>query len=248
MIDYNLPSKPIHFNQQLATKTLLWSGIDTEQRFTQNCADQQNYKKLQQLGWLDNKFTYVYNSEGFRDEEFDQQPAALALGCSHTEGVGIPIQASWPRQLQNLLGLKVWNLGSSGAALDTCFRLLDYWIIHLNVKYVFCAMPGLERYEVFENNHWSNVLPTMKPPYFLEGFHKNYLAYRENSDMNRRKNLLAMEHLCSEKSIEFYYEYVEDFFTGPTARDLQHCGPEAEKKIASAFYNKLQGHHANTII
>jgi hypothetical protein len=237
---------PTHFNQRFASTTQLWSGSDSDKLFKENCAIEKNYKKLKDLGWLDGKvLTYQYNSQGFRDEEFDQQPAGIALGCSHTEGVGIHAEHAWPQQLQNLLGQKVWNLGSGGAALDTCYRLLEYWIEHLNVKFVVCAVPSISRYEVF-NSNWSNILPSTPLEInmsWLTGYQKNYLSYDQNSELNRRKNIQAMQHICDKHSVPFYYDWSEDILSGALARDLQHHGAEAQEKIAKKFFNTIKGNN-----
>jgi hypothetical protein len=227
---------PRHFNQHFASTTQLWSGTDSEERFNRNCKIAN--KKLKDLGWLDGKtLTYQYNSEGFRDDEFDQQPAGIALGCSHTEGVGVHSEHAWTSQLQHMLGQKVWNLGVGGSALDTCHRLLEYWIENLNVKFVVCAVPGISRYEVF-NNNWSNILPSIPLKinmHWLAGYQKNYLSYDQNSELNRRKNLQAMQHICNKYNIPFYYDLLKDFVDAALARDLQHCGTDAHKKLANKF-------------
>ena len=200
---------PTHFYQQFASTTQLWDGTDSEENFKANCKIEKNYKKLNDLGWLGpNVITYKYNSQGFRDAEFDQQPAGIALGCSHTMGTGVPVEHAWPSQLQSMLGQKVWNLGIGGAALDTCYRLLEYWIENLNVKFVVCAVPGIARYEVF-NNNWSNILPSM--PFdinnldWLAGYQKNYLSHDQNSELNRRKNLQAMQHICNQYNLSLIH-------------------------------------------
>jgi hypothetical protein len=237
---------PTHFNQQFASTTQLWSGSDSEENFKANCAIEENYKKLKDLGWLDGKvLTYQYNSQGFRDEEFDQQPAGIALGCSHTQGVGIHAKQTWPRQLQHMLGQKIWNLGSGGAALDTCYRLLEYWIEHLNVKFVVCAVPGITRYEVFDSN-WSNILsmmPIETDMPWLAGYQKNYLLYDQNSELNQRKNLQAMQYICNKYNIPFYYDLMEDFMVGPLARDLMHSGADAQERLANKFFNIIKGNN-----
>jgi len=238
---------PTHFNQKFASTTQLWSGSDSDELFKKNCAIEENYKKLNDLGWLDGKvLTYQYNSQGFRDEEFDQQPAGIALGCSHTQGVGIHAEHAWPQQLQNLLGQKVWNLGSGGAALDTCYRLLEYWIEHLNAKFVICIVPGISRYEVF-NGNWSNIIPSMPLEThnlnWLVGYQKNYLLYDQNSELNRRKNIQAMQHICDKHGVPFYYDWAEGTLSGALARDLQHHGAEAQEKLANKFFNIIQGNN-----
>ena len=238
---------PTHFNQKFASTTQLWSGSDTEKNFKANCAIEENYKKLKDLGWIDGKvLTYQYNSQGFRDEEFDQQPAGIALGCSHTQGVGVRLEHVWPSKLQNLLGQKIWNLGSGGAALDTCYRLLEYWIEHLNAKFVICIAPGISRYEVF-NSNWSNILPSMSLEIhnldWLIGYQKNYLLYDQNSELNRRKNIQAMQYLCDKHGVPFYYIWADGSLSGALARDLFHHGADEQEKLANEFFNIIKGNN-----
>jgi hypothetical protein len=238
---------PTHFYQQFASTTRLWNGTDSEENFNANCAVEENYKKLNHLGWLEpNVITYKYNNQGFRDDEFDQQVAGIALGCSHTQGIGVPVEHAWPSHLQHMLGQKVWNLGIGGAALDTCYRMLEYWIEHLNVKFVVCAVPSISRYEVF-NSNWSNILPSMpleiKNLDWLVGYQKNYLLYDQNSEMNQRKNLQAMQHICNKYHIPFYYDLLKKFGGHALARDLQHCGTDAHAILANKFFNIIQGNN-----
>jgi hypothetical protein len=238
---------PTHFYQQFASTTRLWDATDSEENFKANCAVEENYNKLKDLGWLEpNVITYKYNSQGFRDDEFDQQPAGIALGCSHTMGTGIRIEHTWPSQLQNLLGQKIWNLGSGGAALDTCYRLLEYWIENLNVKFVVCAVPNISRYEVF-NSKWLNILPSMpldiKGFDFLRDYQKNYLLYDQNSEINQRKNLQVMQYICHKKDVPFYYDLMKGFVDAKLARDLLHCGIDTQEKLANKFFNIIQGNN-----
>jgi len=229
---------PTHFNQQYASNTQLWCPMDTKELFEQNCAEQNTREKLEKLGWIGTDIIYKFNSEGFRDDEFDQQPAGLALGCSHTQGVGIQASDAWPRQLEKMLEQKIWNLGVGGSALDTCYRFLEYWIDQLNIKFVVCAVPHIFRYEVFDNN-WSNILPSTIVPGWLEGYQKNYLVHNQNSNLNRRKNLLAMQNICDKHNVPFYYNLLDNFHSKASARDLQHHGPEASYDLAKKFVNTI---------
>lgn len=232
---------PTHFNQHLASTTQLWSATDSEEKFNENCKTEEQYIKLKSLGWLEpGVITYKHNSHGFRDVEFDQQPAGMALGCSHTFGVGVRHEQAWPTQLQRMLGQKIWNLGIPGAALDTCYRMLEYWIQHLNIKFVVCAVPDISRYEVFDGN-WSNIFfPNKRTPKWLLGYQKNFLLYDQNSEMNRRKNLQAMQYICSKHNVQFYYDLLEDFVDSRDARDLMHCGALAQEKLATKFLQMME--------
>ena len=238
---------PWHLYQQFASTTQLWNGTDSEENFKANCAIEENCKKLNDLGWLEpNVITYKYNSQGFRDDNFDQQPAGIALGCSHTFGLGVPVEHAWPQQLQRMLEQKVWNLGVGGAALDTCYRLLEYWIEHLNAKFVVCAVPGIARYEVFDSN-WSSILPSLPLEInnldWLVEYQKNYLSHDQNSELNRRKNIQAMQHICTKYNIPFYYDLLTDFSDTKLARDLLHCGTDTQKRLANKFFNIVQGNN-----
>ncbi len=232
---------PSHFNQQFASTTQLWNGTDSENNFKKNCAIPESRKILEELGWLvPESLTYKFNSEGFRDDEFDQQPAGLAIGCSHTQGVGIKNEHTWPSQLQSMMGQKIWNLGVGGAALDTCYRLLEYWIKHLNVKFVICVVPGISRYEICTENNWTNFVPTSEIRPYLEGYHREYLMYDQNSIVNRQKNLYAMKYICYLHQVPFYYDLLDDFEHHSNARDLQHRGGSSYQLIANKFFNSIK--------
>ena len=125
-----------HTQTQFANKSLRWSGADSEQRFDQHQRDPVKSKILQELGWTKESITYNYNSAGFRDRQFDSTVSGIAIGCSITEGTGVREEQTWPSVLEKSTNYKVWNLGVAGCSLDCCFRLLDYWIRHLNAKFV----------------------------------------------------------------------------------------------------------------
>ena len=235
---------PYHWNQTEASTTKFWYGSDSESEYKKNCSDPERLHKLQKYGWYEcNDLTYRYNSQGFRDDEFDQRPAALALGCSFTQGTGLKVDQCWPRQLENLLQKKVWNLGIAGTSLDTCYRLLEYWINHLNVDSVFCAVPPIDRFEVFIDQ-WesfsSNNLLDQRPEWLITHY-KNYLSHSENSELNRHKNIHAMRDICSQHKVSFYVNYLNNFHCDTDARDLMHFGPGFHAAIAQDFFKQVKG-------
>jgi len=233
---------PYHINQIYASTTQKWSGHgDTEQNFKTNCADKTTYERLKNLGWIGTDIIYKFNSEGFRDDEFDQQPAGLALGCSLTQGIGIHADDTWPKQLEKMLGQKIWNLGSGGAALDTCYRFLEYWIEHLNIQFVACAVPSISRYEIFAatSSNWLSILPQCDVPHWLKKYQQQYLLHDQNSELNRRKNLSAMQNICNKHNVPFYYNLFDNFWDIGNARDLMHCGSSANYNLAKEFVNTI---------
>ena len=224
-------------------QTLRWSGMDSELLFKKHCQDPDKKRILEEQGFLNpDCITYSYNHQGFRCDSFDDRPAGIALGCSFTEGVGIPLNNTWPTVLSELLGQHIWNLGAGGGALDTCFRVLDYYIDILNVKFVILCSPHHWRFEFFDKND--------KPRTFIgghldtekhRGFAEEWMTSDLNINTNAQRNILAMKWRCQEKNIPFFeLKNNENLQKDALGRDLAHPGIEANKKFAHLCYEKIK--------
>lgn len=236
----------LHHNYDKRNQILYWAGTDQKDRFEANCRDPVNRQKLQDLGWLDPNpelILYKYNSFGFRDEEFDDRACGLALGCSHTEGTGLPEDKIWARLLSKLIGTHIWNLGVGGSSLDTAYRLLDYWLPTLKPKFIVCCVPDQFRLEVFDCGNPASIVPHHQLPQ-LQNFYKVWTDDDTNAKILKRKNLLAMQQICDQADIPFYYIDCQELGTKDhtrwppgSARDLMHCGVELHEIFAQKMYN-----------
>ena len=235
--------KPNQFYQIFAGQTLEWCSTDSKELFEKNCNNLNQRNRLEQFGWLTcAPIIYQFNSEGFRDEEFDSGPAGIALGCSHTQGIGTHVESTWPAQLGQLLNKKIWNLGVGGGALDTCYRMLEYWIQHLEVKFVVCQVPDLSRFEVFDH-HWTTILPSETGVEWMESYRKKWIIFEENSKLNQRKNLRAMQQICDQHRVPFFYD-LEPFKNcndNSNARDLLHHGKNYHQLLAKKMHEQIKG-------
>jgi hypothetical protein len=226
-----------------ADKIMRWSGMDSKQLFEKHCQAPDKKRILEQQGFLDlNCISYSYNHQGFRSDEFDNRPAGIALGCSFTEGVGIPLNKTWPSVLSELLNHHVWNLGVGGSGMDTCFRMLDHYLNILNVKFVVLCSPSPLRFEFFDRY---DVPRTFIPMHLDNEKHRDFAKEWMTSDLNTntqaRRNILAMKWRCQEKNIPFFeLSFAKHFNKDGLARDLAHPGVEANKKFAHLFYNKVK--------
>jgi len=230
----------MHHNFGFKNKTLQWTGSDSQARFDLNCKDPENLKLLQNLGWTNpGCVSYTYNSFGFRDEEFDDRPCGLALGCSHTEGVGIPQSAAWPSVLGKLSGTHVWNLGVGGSGIDTCFRLLEHWLPILKPQFVTMCIPPADRVEVFDRGHPATVMVSQTEPAHLHSYFKVWAADDSNSEISKRKNLLAMQQLCDVAKIPLRYIDSREWYSHAHARDLMHHGVSANAEFARQMHQLL---------
>lgn len=237
----------LHGNWCLKSQTVTWSGSDHQHQFNENCSDRTKLAKLKDLGFdSPESVSYSYNRLGFRAPEFDQRPCGIALGCSFTEGVGIPIEYSWPTQLSNMLGTHVWNLGVGGSSLDTAFTLLEYYIDQLPTQFVTVCVPPVNRFEFYIDEVPQRVMlenliiDNWYVPKFYHAFFKGWFSNDLNPQINQRKNLLAMKQLCADRNIPLYVlNSAVDLILDGRARDLAHPGVDANRDFAEKMHKKI---------
>lgn len=236
---------PFHLGQITRKKDApRWNAYDSESRYMAHMRDPHTRSRMEQLGWTDpDAINYTYNHQGFRAEEFDDRAAGLAIGCSHTMGAGNRLEQTWPFLLSQLAGIHVWNLGVGGAALDTNFRLLDHYIKILRPRFVVHGVPQISRFEFYMNDRWWSVVAGYLPSE-LEQIHpyiKQYYMHDENSEINVRKNLMAIRYLCKSLDIPYYAMDVQQTMdmNECAARDLIHPGPIQQRIFAEAMHDLM---------
>lgn len=84
---------------------------------------------------------YNLNSYGYRCNEFDNQEI-LILGCSQTEGYGLPLELTWPYLLSKKMNKDYINLAKGGegpqAQITKAFKFFEEFY---NPKYIFAVFP-----------------------------------------------------------------------------------------------------------
>jgi hypothetical protein len=245
-------SKPFHNGTYYAGKTLEWLPTDTQELFGKLVQDPNHRAYFAEQGWLEpGAISYKINSEGFRCEEFAvDEPCMIALGCSYTVGIGLPIDVIWPTLVGRELGLKVYNLAWGGNSTDTCFRLARYWIPKLKPSVVAMLAPPRSRIEV--STIPGTVLPVeifmpmSQSMLFRESdeYLKHWFSNEKNHFDNQEKNMLAIESIAVQNSAKFTAIKVDneaaccrDQFD--YARDYMHTGPTAHKLLADTILRQL---------
>lgn len=237
---------PYHRWRSHGGKTLAWLGTDTQLLYDHNCHDPERRARLERAGWYPyTPIEYKFNSHGFRTDEFDQSPGILALGCSYTQGVGLHQHQTWPGVVAQLTGQTVWNLGVGGASLDTCFRLLEYWVDNLKISAVVVLVPHIDRVEVVLNDARVESCGPWTDSDYMKDFYRCWVDHMDNSLINRRKNVLAMQAICIQRNIPILFYYPETEFRGEIgggkARDLTHYGAGMHQRLAQKITTELQG-------
>jgi hypothetical protein len=245
----NIDKKYRSYYYEFRNQTLNWLPSDTEETYNKNY--ETRYHELKKYGWVDNHFTYKFNSHGFRCEEFSDEPTLMALGCSNTVGIGLPVDKIWPELLAKELNMKCANLGIGGGSLDTTFKLCHGYIDIVKPKIVVLLEPSAERIEIFIDNFtynpfmlgaWSIDTPddAFHLSRYIKNFAKLWMVNKNNYYFNRKKNILGIKQMCKERNIKFVhqsYKYLGD--SDSLARDLMHEGIANHIELAKNFLSKI---------
>lgn len=239
---------PLHAASEHAGKTLHWIPPDTEQQYNQNLKNLDNRQLLEQFGWIDQRIEYRFNSHGFRTAEFDQRPNFVAIGCSFTQGTGVHQHQRWSDCLSQQLDLWCWNLGVAGAASDTCYRIVKYYLDVLKPQFVVFLEPRPNRIELhsdpgelpylinwtYDTQHWGTG-----------AFVKTMLANEENLEIRAEKNQAAIAYHCLCRNIPVFSYAPDAYLTCVDAkqrdlgRDLLHPGVLNNRAFADFLYKDI---------
>lgn len=217
--------------------------MDTEKLYLQNLS-----KFNGENNWKDVDISYDFNSYGFRCDEFTSDNNIVFLGCSHTLGVGLPLENTFAYNVSKSLNLKMCNLGKGGGALDTCFRLAYYWLNILQPKIVVCQMPEETRLELRDNLSNVENVDLWRIESLLHYTHRFYkrhwVRFPEQYILHQHKNLLAIKSLCQQLNIKLVV-LDQNILTSITssdrdyARDLAHFGRKTHEKLANIVLGKI---------
>lgn len=105
-----------------------WCGTDTEEAYKPLHDDIPNQYKPED-------FKYSFNSDGFRCDEFDipSDFPIIFIGCSVTEGIGLPVTDVWSYVLLEKIRAKTgwnipyWNLSIGGGGFETMASTLMWF-------------------------------------------------------------------------------------------------------------------------
>lgn len=237
-----------------------WMPSDTEASFKQMMQTPEHRQYFVEQGWDQPwSISYKINSHGFRSEDFTEGRYIIALGCSYTMGIGLPIESIWPTLVSKTLAIPVANLAWGGSSVDTCYRLLKYWIRELNPPAVMILVPPQERLEIMLDEKCNLTGKTRAEVFMPHSMSDHYDAtdkylshwfmQEDNQKINREKNLLAMQAICQQRDIPLFIQYTNLTMTRSRedigyARDYMHGGPKIHVEIAEDFVKQFQNHQS----
>lgn len=156
---------------------------------------------------------------------------SLAFGCSHTWGVGVEADQTWPY----LLGSK--NFGVGSASSDQIVRLAKTLIEENQPTIVFCLWPDWSRFEYIKDGQFHQSLPTDKDRIKLMHDHNDQWC-----KTNFTNNTIELEKICKENNCRLIdmtlYDlipYIDHSDRWPLSSLGHHYAPEWHQWVAELF-------------
>lgn len=237
---------PYNNNYSLMSATVKWSGADSEDNFNKN---------KDKAKWKDIDISYCYNAHGYRAPELTSllnQPVNIALGCSHTSGIGLPLSMAWPSIIEVKSGITTINFGVGGGSCDTVAMILSNIVGLFDIQTAYILWPSPSRYDIYGKNSVTTVIPSiaashekqlLMDDYAIPRFFKNQkithllsnvhtFKIKElavlNSPIGRFLNIAGQSCATSDEPVEFENSI-------DTARDGLHYGPIQHRILAERF-------------
>ena len=238
-----------------------WYSMDTEDRYTYN-----SKKYPGKMVYSEKDIWYSLNSYGYRSvEPFSDKngPSVVYLGCSYTQGVGLPVHDIWPTllhsKIEEHMGAKLacHNLGVCGASNDNIARrvlsigvlnpVLVVVLYSFNYRREFITIPG-----GFVSTSSSPWCPQAKSIMELGDFSNdthNFLKNKAIVELAAEKSSCPMLSTSIDPVVLAsngfkggpYFFLREDPERGdhPQARDMVHPGKLFHKILAEEFFEQI---------
>ena len=92
---------------------------------------------------------YSLNNFGYRGDNWTESAHILAAGCSNTYGLGVPVDGTWPKILEDITGKTVHNLSRPGISIEELvFQIFAYFKTFGNPDTLICFFPDPFRMQV----------------------------------------------------------------------------------------------------
>ena len=233
-------------------------GGDLEEMFLENlkkCKDDWYYKNV--------VIDYDINKNGHRCKNIDEMDLdnyVLFTGCSHTYGVGLELENTYPYLVSKALNCDYYNLAISGAGIDALEYNLLSWLglIPKKPKMIFLQMPDHTRFAGYNPYVNSDDMFFSEKGSWVQDLDEIEMVVNceKNGVFNARK-LLAYKLLDNVTDIPIIKAniWAQDNIsvTGlkmrpiDKARDLSHFGIESNRRFADDIVEYLKQVYPNLI-
>ena len=173
-------------------------------------------------------------------EDIDLDNYVLFAGCSHTEGVGLELEKTFPYLVANDLGMEYYNLGLGGSGIDIMTHNLMMWIhtVKKLPKALVIMWPEISRFVTLEDS--GCFLSLEIPSWATDKDCEIFMAVGE------KIRFFQTRHIMSRKVIDKAYDcrithLNWKLLAGPDkARDLSHAGIRCNQNVADYLVKQLR--------
>jgi len=233
--------------QDKAGRTMLFYGGDEEDTL------QRNLEKMpEDWYYRDKTITYVFNNNGHRCKEIEQidlDNYILFTGCSHTEGIGLEIETTFPYLVAKELGCDYYNMGIAASGLDVLEYNLLTWFhkVKKKPKFIVIQWPDHSRYVTFGEDN-THILPN--GTWNAENEHKRFLLSSEEAGFFHARKYIAtrmIESVIDVPIIKMTFSSLAQYDGNSLilrrldyARDCSHTGIKSHISIAEQIVSEYK--------
>lgn len=205
--------------------------------------------------YRDNPIYYKRNNLGHRcknPEEIDLSNYFLVAGCSHSEGIGLHLEDTYPYLLSKELNCDYYNLSLGGSGIDVFSYNLLTWIAKINQKpkFLILQIPNILRYSTFEDPyvlvHGLWTTQPNKSDFLILGDQINYFSSQYMLAKKLIKNHINVPIIDVFSSRSDLSKIVDDpaqsviAYEIDLARDRMHMGKSSNKNTFNKILEKVQ--------
>lgn len=228
---------------------MMFTGGDSEEQF-------EKHKQSQPPDWYYNntQIVYSYNSYGHRSrdlKDIDLDNYVLFTGCSHTAGIGLELEKTYPYLVSKELKCDYYNLAIPATGIDVLeYNLLTWFAkVKKKPKTVFIQWPDYSRYITYNdefkiaraNGSWEKNPDSVK--FIVSGDLSGFFNARVKFTVDLIRAVVESQSRLITCNISGQVPYDMENFTMRTidkARDLSHAGIKSNSTFAKALLDRLQ--------
>lgn len=223
--------------------TLEYINGDSEEQYKHNLKSQPD-----DWYYIDKTISYSYNNQGHRCkniDEIDLDNYILFSGCSHTMGVGLELEKTYPYIVSKKLGCDYYNMAIPASGPDVVqHNILNwYYSIPQKPKLVIIQWPDHSRFLGY-NPEYKNLIPMGNWQGDTELL-KFIVDSEEYGLFNARKKLITelLSNVIQVPTIRFNYGSQIGYESDPfrmrkldLARDLSHSGIKSHVEFSETLH------------
>jgi hypothetical protein len=228
------------------SETVNWVGGDFKEQYLEKVKTQPN-----DWYYKDRTITYSFNKHGHRSkdiEDIDLSNYILVLGCSHTLGVGLELEKTFPYLVAERLNCDYYNFGISASGIDVLEYNLLTWLKKVNKKpkAIVIQWPDHTRFASYFPGHenlvekgaWTEETDSME--FIVNSEEAGFFNARKLLTLKLIKNLIDCPIVTGIFTSQPVFDPYNLYFKKiDKARDLGHAGIESHKNWAEVILKEF---------